>query len=237
MNALNPQQANSSEDVSRCPDHGQVVEDAWRQRISEALRTRLNAIIGFAGLLALEQLSAAGRNDLKQLLKSAHDLLDVVEHELASPDKSQTNGATANRPQSKTCDLLYIEDDIANFTLVERILELRPGVSLKHAIQGRRGIEIAKSENPRLILLDLNLPDIHGAEVLSTLQTCPDTSHIPVVVLSANAIPTQIERLLEAGARNYLTKPFGLDEFLAVIDEWTGTGNSIVPRAAVSNLV
>ena len=209
-----------------CPT-GQTTDDSWRQRISETLRTRLNAIIGFAGLLSLEPLSPDGRNDLKQLLKSARDLLDVVEEELASPNKSDSKGGTADRPRSKTCDLLYIEDDFSNYTLVERILELRPELTLKHATHGQRGMEIAKAENPKLILLDLNLPDMHGADVLKGLQTCPTTSEIPVVVLSANAIPTQIERLLAAGARNYLTKPFDLDHFLAVVDEWArGEGNA-----------
>jgi CheY-like chemotaxis protein len=118
--------------------------------------------------------------------------------------------------------LLYIEDDIANVTLVERILELRPKLTFKHATHGQLGLEMAKRDNPRLILLDLNLPDIHGADVLQMLQKMPETSAIPVVVLSANAIPTQIERLLASGARNYLTKPFEIDAFLAVVDEWAG---------------
>jgi CheY-like chemotaxis protein len=80
---------------------------------------------------------------------------------------------------------------------------------------------MAKTQSPKLILLDLNLPDTHGADVLNVLHTTPETSEIPVVILSANAIPTQIERLLAAGARNYLTKPFDIDQFLAVVDEWT----------------
>jgi CheY-like chemotaxis protein len=80
---------------------------------------------------------------------------------------------------------------------------------------------MAKAENPKLVLLDLNLPDISGAEVLDTLQANPQTSDIPVVVLSANESGSQIERLLAAGARNYLTKPFKPDHFLAVVDEWT----------------
>ena len=94
---------------------------------------------------------------------------------------------------------------------------------MKHAMFGQLGIEMVKAEKPKLVLLDLNLPDINGAEVLQVLQSTPETAAIPVVVLSANAMPTQIERLLAAGARNYLTKPFDLNQFLAVVDEWTGT--------------
>lgn len=196
-------------------------ENDRRQQLAETFRTRLNAIIGFSELLALESLSANGQNDLKQVLKAARDLLGVVNQELGTSLNDSGQPIAANPARERTCDLLYIEDDIANVTLVERILELRPGVSLKHATLGKRGIEMAKTEKPKLILLDLNLPDMNGADVLRVLQSSLETSLIPVVVLSANAIGTQIERLLAAGARNYLTKPFDLDQFLAVVDEWT----------------
>ena len=78
---------------------------------------------------------------------------------------------------------------------------------------------MALANRPRLILLDLNLPDMHGSEVLLQLQRDAATAKVPVVVLSADATPSQIERLLTAGARNYLTKPFDIDPFLAVVDE------------------
>jgi len=193
-------------------------ENGWGQRLSETFRTRLNAIIGFSELLGLEPLSTNARTDLKQVLKAARDLLNIVNQEFSGPN----NAAAESRPiKARGCDLLYVEDDMANFTLVERILELRPGLSLKHASHGQLGIEMAKTQCPKLILLDLNLPDIHGADVLNVLHTTPETSQIPVVILSANAVATQIERLLAAGARNYLTKPFEIDQFLAVVDEWT----------------
>jgi CheY-like chemotaxis protein len=209
-----------SEEVAGAEE--QSPDTTWRQGLSETLRTRLNAIIGFSELLGLEPLSANARGDLKQILKAARDLLAVIDRELSSPNYNgrHQDGESAAAAK-RTCDLLYIEDDIANITLVERILELRPELSFKHAGYGRLGIDMAKRENPRLILLDLNLPDINGAEVLQVLQSTSETAHIPVVVLSANAIPTQIERLLAAGARNYLTKPFELDQFLALLDDWT----------------
>ncbi|HEY4285015.1 MAG TPA: response regulator [Chthoniobacterales bacterium] len=197
-------------------------ESSWHHRLSEAFRTRLNAIIGFSELLGLEPLSSNARSDLKQILKAARDLLEVTNRELSvAPGNLRGQHSNAAPAGERTCQILYIEDDIANVTLVERILELRPGLSLKHATHGQLGMEMARAENPKLILLDLNLPDIHGSDVLKNLQNNPQTSQIPVVILSANAIPTQIERLLAAGARNYLTKPFELDHFLAVIDEWT----------------
>jgi CheY-like chemotaxis protein len=196
-------------------------QDDRRQQLAETFRTRLNAIIGFSELLALESLTTNGQNDLKQVLKAARDLLSVVNQEFGGAAYESGKAVAVNNARTQTCDVLYIEDDIGNVSLVERIFELRPGVALKHAALGKRGIEMAKTENPKLVLLDLNLPDVNGADVLKVLQSSPETSGIPVVVLSANAIGSQIERLLAAGARNYLTKPFDLDQFLAVIDEWT----------------
>src|SRR5438477_6447603 len=117
-------------------------QDDRRLQLAETFRTRLNAIIGFSELLALESLTANGQNDLKQVLKAARDLLGVVDQEL---------GPVVNTFRIQTCHLLYIEDDMANVTLVERILELRPGVSMKHAALGKRGIEMAKTENPRMV--------------------------------------------------------------------------------------
>ena len=129
-------------------------------------------------------------------------------------------------------DLLYVEDDSVNFTLVERILEYRPGVTVMHAPQGELGCELAETYRPKLILLDLNLPDMHGSdsngdEVLASLRRDPCTSAIPVVILSADATPSQIERLLTAGAKNYVTKPFDIEQFLAVVDEYL---NAAKPR-------
>jgi CheY-like chemotaxis protein len=152
-------------------------------------------------------------------LKAARDLLGIINQELgeggATADQAGADSAAATR----LCDVLYIEDDPVNFTLVERILEFRPALKLMHARSGGSGVELAQAHSPKLILLDLNLPDMHGSEVLRQLQREPATAQVPVVVLSADATPSQIERLLTAGARNYLTKPFDIDPFLAVVDE------------------
>ena len=186
--------------------------------LNHKLRTPLNAILGYAELLALQPGSKRDISDVQQILKSARELLGIIEHELAE------FGPVVQEEEEKascSCDLLYVEDDLVNFTLVERILEYRPLVKLMHAPRGQLGIELAESCRPKLVLLDLNLPDMHGSEVLLSLQKNPVTAKIPVVVLSTNATPSQIERLLTAGAKNYLTKPFDIDPFLAVIDEFT----------------
>jgi CheY-like chemotaxis protein len=156
--------------------------------------------------------------DVQHILKAARDLLGIINHELGEggPSTESMDDALA---ATSPCDVLYIEDDPVNFTLVERILEFRPALKLMHARSGGSGVEMAQVNHPKLILLDLNLPDMHGSEVLRQLQHEPATAEVPVVVLSADATPSQIERLLSAGARNYLTKPFDIDPFLAVVDE------------------
>jgi CheY-like chemotaxis protein len=161
--------------------------------------------------------SATKDADVQHILKAARDLLGVINQELGEGGNSAEN--VAIMPVPTTCDVLYIEDDPVNFTLVERILEFRPSLTLMHARTGQNGIELAQTHRPKLVLLDLNLPDMHGSEVLRQLQREPVTAKVPVVVLSADATPSQIERLLTAGARNYLTKPFDIDPFLAVVDE------------------
>lgn len=115
--------------------------------------------------------------------------------------------------------LLYIEDNAANFKLMEHVFHLRPSVKLLGAVCGRRGLEMAMEHHPDLVLLDLNLPDLNGDEVLAELQADPRTASIPVVMVSGDAIPSQIQRLMAAGARDYITKPFNLKRFLGVIDE------------------
>jgi CheY-like chemotaxis protein len=115
--------------------------------------------------------------------------------------------------------VLYVEDSEPNFRLVENVLVDRPGTDLIWTETGAQAIEVARSQNPQLVLLDLDLPDIHGSKVLKELQAQPETAKIPVIVISADATPSQIERMLTAGARNYLTKPFEIRRFLCMFDE------------------
>ncbi|CAA9588839.1 MAG: hypothetical protein AVDCRST_MAG88-4456, partial [uncultured Thermomicrobiales bacterium] len=123
--------------------------------------------------------------------------------------------------------VLYIEDNLSNLSLVEHLLEQRPGIALLTAMQGGFGLHIARERQPDLILLDLNLPDMAGAEVLRLLRDDPRTSVIPVVVISADATPGRIERLLAAGATAYATKPLEVRRFLAILDEALGEGERV----------
>jgi CheY-like chemotaxis protein len=115
--------------------------------------------------------------------------------------------------------ILYIEDNLSNLTLVEQMLAELPNIQLISAMQGGLGLELARKHLPDLILLDLHLPDVPGHEVLKRLLQDERTSDIPVVVVSADATKGQIERLMAAGARNYLTKPLDIAELFRVIDE------------------
>lgn len=115
--------------------------------------------------------------------------------------------------------LLYIEDQDLNLRLVERILLNHPQYKLISSMQGRLALDLAREHQPDLILLDLNLPDMHGEEVLSRIKQDPNTWTIPVIMVSADAMGDRIEQLLSQGASGYLTKPYKVSEFLRVIEE------------------
>src|SRR5207302_11309963 len=100
-------------------------------------------------------------------------------------------GAPCSGAQLVSGTVLYVADYPANLRLVERIVTRRPGVKLLSAVQGRRGLELARAQRPDAIVLDLHLPDIGGQEVLARLQADPETRGIPVVILSADATPSQ----------------------------------------------
>jgi PAS domain S-box-containing protein len=114
--------------------------------------------------------------------------------------------------------LLYVEDNPANLMLVEDLITRRPDIRLLTARDGNRGIEIARASRPDVILMDINLPGISGIKALRILAEDPATAHIPVVALSANAIPRDIEKGLEAGFFRYLTKPIKVNEFMDTLD-------------------
>ncbi len=118
--------------------------------------------------------------------------------------------------------VLCIEDNVANLSLIEAVLALRPGITLMSAVQGRLGVELAFQHEPDLILLDVNLPDMPGLEVLRRLRSDRRTQRTPVIVISADANPESIRTMTDAGARAYITKPIDVDEFLRAVDDALG---------------
>jgi CheY-like chemotaxis protein len=149
------------------------------------------------------------------------DLRPAVEGARVAPPPPD-GPATSSRNGART--LLYIDDSPANLRIVEQTLELRADVSLLTAATGREGLEVATRERPDLVLLDLNLPDMKGEDVLAGLTGAEATGHIPVIMLSADASEATATRLIAAGASDYLTKPFDLAHFLEMVDARLSAG-------------
>jgi CheY-like chemotaxis protein len=126
------------------------------------------------------------------------------------------NAAKRDRVDQPT--LLYVEDNPANLALVEQLIARRGDMRLLTAVDGHLGIELARAYLPDLILMDINLPGISGYDALHLLRDDPVTKHIPVLALSANAMPRDIEKGLEAGFFRYLTKPIRVREFMDALD-------------------
>jgi PAS domain S-box-containing protein len=125
--------------------------------------------------------------------------------------------------------VLYVEDNQANMQLVEQLIERRPGMRLLSAGDGASGIALARNHLPDVILMDINLPGISGIQALSMLRSDPSTEHIPVIAISANAMPHDIRKGLEAGFLRYLTKPIRVGEFMDALDlalEFAETGSA-----------
>jgi PAS domain S-box-containing protein len=114
--------------------------------------------------------------------------------------------------------ILYVEDNTSNLRLVERVLAEQPTIRFIAAMQGRLGLELAREHRPDLILLDLHLPDMSGEDVLREIRNDPMLGRTPVIVLSADATPGHVRRLVAAGARAYLTKPLDVRQLLTHID-------------------
>ncbi len=144
------------------------------------------------------------------LTASPQTSASAVEPKIVSPVEVQT------AEQRRT--LLYVEDNPANLMLVEDLITRRPDIRLLSATDGYSGVEIARNFRPDVILMDINLPGISGLKALKILADDPVTAHIPVVALSANAMPRDIEKGLEAGFFRYLTKPIKVHEFMDTLD-------------------
>ncbi|WP_295998810.1 ATP-binding protein [Rugamonas sp.] len=132
---------------------------------------------------------------------------------------NQPLGVGVRQPAEKLRGMvLYIEDNPANLILVEQLIARRGDLSMLSAIDGHSGIALVRKHMPDLILMDINLPGINGNEVLGMLRNDPLTAHIPVIALSANALPRDVRKGLEAGFLRYLTKPINVVEFMEALD-------------------
>jgi len=129
--------------------------------------------------------------------------------------------------------LLYVEDNPANLELVEQIIARRPELRLLSAADGDLGIEFARMHQPAVILMDINLPGISGIEAMKILRADPSTAHIPIIAISANAVPRDIEKGLEAGFFSYVTKPIKVGQFMDALDVALIFSQSASGRAVV----
>jgi signal transduction histidine kinase/CheY-like chemotaxis protein len=147
-------------------------------------------------------------------------------------------GAEDNRPQSHLLlsvpagalprTVLYVEDNPANLELVEQLVARRPDLRLLSAADGELGIAMARDYRPEVILMDINLPGIGGHDAMKLLHADASTAHIPIIALSANAVPRDIEAALEAGFVSYITKPIKVQQFMEALD----LALSLAPAAA-----
>jgi CheY-like chemotaxis protein len=124
----------------------------------------------------------------------------------------------SGRPEQRQCTVLYVEDNPANVDLVEQILARRGNLQLQSAPDGPQGIAMARKVHPDVILMDIHLPGMSGLEALRILRQDASTRHIPVIAVSANAMPLDVLNGLSAGFFRYLTKPFQIDRFMEVMD-------------------
>ena len=133
-------------------------------------------------------------------------------------ESSGANGPGRSRPSRTLSTLLYIEDNPANLRLVEEIVLPRTDLRLLSAPEGQTGIALARQHLPHVILVDINLPGIDGYEIRRRLRADPRTARIPVIAVSANAMPRDVAYGKDAGFYCYLTKPIDIEEFSAAID-------------------
>jgi len=141
---------------------------------------------------------------------------------------------TDSSPLHRT--LLYVEDNPANLTLVEHLIARRSDLKLLTAINGHLGVQLARELKPDVILMDINLPGISGFEALRLLQEDDATANIPVIALSANAMPRDIEKGMSAGFFRYLTKPIRIIEFMSALDIAMQHASEQTPKNSIAEI-
>ena len=115
--------------------------------------------------------------------------------------------------------VLYIEDNMDNMRLVKRILEIE-GYEVISAHNGQEGLDKAFADNPDIVITDINLPDIDGYQVTDTLKKADQTAHIPVIAMTANALPKDKDHVFRAGCDGFISKPIDVDELPLQIENF-----------------
>jgi CheY-like chemotaxis protein len=177
--------------------------------IGLVMSKRLVELMG--GLIGVDSVVGLGSVFWFELDSAVEPQLETDHTHAEAIAPAQVHGGAPQRT------LLYVEDNPANLKLIEQLILRRPDIRLLSARDGNLGIQLARANQPNVILMDINLPGISGIEALKVLREDPVTAHIPVVALSANAMPRDIEKGLQAGFYRYLTKPIKVDEFMGTL--------------------
>jgi len=178
--------------------------------IGLVMTKRLVELMG--GVISVTSVRGVGSEFRVELLQADAPQLELGVTDAAALQPAQLHNDAALRT------LLYVEDNPANLRLVEHLIARRPNMRLLSARDATLGIKLAREYQPEVILMDINLPGISGIGALKILRADPLTRHIPVVAISANAMPHDINRGYEAGFFRYLTKPIKVVEFMAAVD-------------------
>ncbi len=170
------------------------------------------------GVIGVESTVGAGSVFWFELMAAVEPQLGGGNSEPAAPEQTNIKSGAQVRT------VLYVEDNAANLKLVEQIIARHPDLRLLSAVTGKLGIELARANQPEVVLMDINLPDISGIEALGLLRKDPATAHIPVVAVSANAMQHDIEKGMQAGFFRYLAKPIKIKEFMDTLNAALAAG-------------
>ena len=161
--------------------------------------------------------------------------MPAAPQQLATVELSNASVVTSIGEAAQVYTMLYVEDKVANLMLVEDVMSRRTDLRMLSAHDGYTGLALAKSQSPDVILMDINLPGMSGLQTLTILKSDPVLKHIPVVALSANAMPYDIESGLSAGFFDYLTKPVKIYELMTSLDEALAFSKSTQSRLSATS--
>jgi len=181
--------------------------------------SQIDAILDVTASLANDWAKKIAAEDRSETDSSPSSVAQVNPTELGLLSDSKLAG-NGNTNRSPDCRFLYIEDNRANLNLVKQLVHAHwPNAELLIAEDPVRGLELLHDHEIQLVLLDINLPIMNGYQVLARIRENESTKNLPVVAVSANAMPSDIQTGKEAGFDEYITKPIKIDSFFEIIDQ------------------